>query len=219
MNALLQLFVLALAGLFSALACSGATDAPWVGVALDGAPCAGPGAGNFGPFDYLSRKDKLPVVERRHFTPQIEQLQRGETTGNAMGDIQYTLIKFPNHHRALNSAITFALTEKNAAVRRSYYPVECFLQRAINFSPRDYVPHMLYGLYLHRKGMLKPSLAHYQAAEKLSPNDANLLYNIGLAYFDLKNYPESARYARRAYAAGVDLPGLKRKLQGAGHWQ
>jgi len=81
------------------------------------------------------------------------------------------------------------------------------------------VPYMLYGLYLHRLGKLEQSLEKYQTAERLAPNDANLLYNIGLVHFDRKNYSESHRYAVRAYSHGIGLPGLKRKLQQAGHWK
>lgn len=194
-------------------------DAPWVGSSLDGMNCSGGSAGNFGPFDYRADKDKLPVVENRHFTPEIEQLQRGQTTANPMGDVQYTLVKFPNHHRALYSAVRYSLTATSSGERRKYPPAECFLQRAIAFSPDDSVPHMLYGLYLHRKGKLERSLDSYRAAEKLAPNDANLLYNLGLVLFDTGQYAESSRYAHRAYDYGITLPGLKRKLQQAGHWK
>ncbi len=192
--------------------------APWVGESLSGAACQGPSAGNFGPYDYLVHKDKLPVVENRHFTSRVEQLQAGETSKNPMGDIRYTLVKFPNHHRALYSAVRFNLANRNEASRRRY-PAECFLQRAIHFSPKDPVPYMLYGLYLHRLGKLEQSLEKYQTAERLAPNDANLLYNIGLVHFDRKNYSESHRYAVKAYSHGIGLPGLKRKLQQAGHWK
>ncbi|MFA5495318.1 MAG: tetratricopeptide repeat protein [Porticoccaceae bacterium] len=190
-----------------------------MGSSLDGMNCSGGSAGNFGPFDYRSDKDKLPVVENRHFTPEIEQLQRGQTTANPMGDVQYTLVKFPNHHRALYSAVRYSLTATSSGERRKYPPAECFLQRAIAFSPDDSVPHMLYGLYLHRKGKLERSLDSYRVAEKLAPNDANLLYNLGLVLFDTGQYAESSRYAHRAYDYGITLPGLKRKLQQAGHWK
>lgn len=210
--AIITLFALGFSPAWSAGA-----QAPWVGETLDGRTCKGAKAGNFGPFDYLVHKDKLPVVENRHFTPQVEQLKGGETTRHAMGDVNYTLVKFPNHHRALYSAVRFSLGDMGGGSRRRY-PAECFLQRAIYFSPGDSVPHMLFGLYLHRLGRLDQSLHEYRAAERLAPNDANLLYNIGLVQFDNGNYTESQRYAIRAYTHGITLPGLKRKLQQAGHW-
>jgi hypothetical protein len=45
------------------------------GLALAAAPAGATGCGSldnhFGPFDYRTDRDKLPVVERRHFTQQI----------------------------------------------------------------------------------------------------------------------------------------------------
>lgn len=192
--------------------------APWVGETLKGRACTGGNAGNFGPFDYVTRKDKLPVVENRHFTPQVEQLARGESTTEAMGDVNYTLTKFPNHHRALYSAVRYSLGEVPASSKGDYY-AECYLQRAIHFSPSDPVPRMLYGLYLHRLGKLEQSLEHYRAAEQMAPHDPNLLYNYGLALFDAGNYEDSYQYARKAYEYGMEFPALKRKLQQAGHWK
>lgn len=194
-----------------------ADPAPWVGMSFGGVTCKGGSAGNFGPYDYVTDKEKLPVVERRHFTPQVEQLVKGESTLDPMRDVNYTLVRFPNHHRALYSAVRFSLGE--ASNSKGNYSAECYLQRAINFSPSDPVPHMLFGLYLHRLGKLDQSLKHYRVAEKMAPNDANLLYNFGLALFDSGNFSESYEYAKRAYDSGMDFPALKRKLQQAGYWK
>ena len=215
-----RLPTVALSVLMSVLALAShaqAQKAPWVGETLDGRSCTGGDPRNFGPFDYRTDKDRLPVVENRHFTPQVEQLVRGESTLHPMGDASYTLVRFPNHHRALYSAVRFSLGESAYDSLRKY-PAECFLQRAIYFRPDDSVPHMLYGLYLHRLGELGQSLEKYQAAEELAPKDANLLYNMGLVYFDSGNYIESRRYAEEAYSFGIQLPGLQRKLEEAGYW-
>ena len=121
-----------------------ADPAPWVGMSFGGVTCKGGSAGNFGPYDYVTDKEKLPVVERRHFTPQVEQLVKGESTLDPMRDVNYTLVRFPNHHRALYSAVRFSLGE--ASNSKGNYSAECYLQRAINFSPSDPVPHMLWSL-------------------------------------------------------------------------
>ena len=198
--------------------CVGAEPAPWVGATLNGATCTGGNPGNFGPFDYITNKNKLPVVERRHFTAQVEQLVQGETAPHPMGDVSYTLVRFPNHHRALYSAVRYSLGEAPKSSRGNYY-AECFLQRAINFSPSDPVPQMLFGLYLHRLGHLRGAIDHYRVAEQMAPNDPNLLYNFGLALFDAGRYEEASQYARKAYDHGVEFPALKRKLKKAGYWQ
>ncbi|MAA86482.1 MAG: hypothetical protein CME39_02330 [Haliea sp.] len=191
--------------------------APWIGETFDGRQCTGPGTENYGPFDFRIDKNKLPIVENYHFTQDVEQLIRGVSVTHPIGDIRYTLTKIPNHHRALYSAVRFSISDPSARLKREN-PAECFLQRAIRYAPDDAVPHMLFGLYLHRLGHPRDSLQHYLRAEALTPNDVNLLYNMGLVYFDLGQYSEASRYAQQAYAAGVTFPGLKRKLQQAGHW-
>ena len=196
----------------------GRGHAPWVGTSLDGRRCEGEGTANFGPFDYRLDKGRLPIVERYHFTPKVEQLQGGQNNVSAIPDIRYTLTKFPNHHRALYSAIRFSLGNYRPVLQRQN-PAECFLQRAIAYAPQDPVPQMLFGLYLHRLGHPDKALEHYRTAEKLNPNDAMLAYNMGLAFYDLKRLEDAETYAHRAYDAGVSLPGLRRKLQAAGFFQ
>ncbi len=193
-------------------------QAPWVGETLDGRACTGGEARNYGPFDYVTNRDMLWRVDNNHFSPQVEQLIRGDTTAHPMGDVVYTLVRFPNHHRALYTAVRFSLGESSHG-SLDRYPAECYLQRAVNFSPNDSVPYMLYGLYLHRLGHLEQSLEKYEAAKALAPNDANLLYNLGLVHYDNGDYEKSYQYAVEAYNRGIEFPGLRRRLQEAGHWQ
>ena len=51
--------------------------------------------------DYIGGdKQLLGTVEQHHFTSNIESLRHGNT-GTLGGDLSYTLMLFPNHHRAL----------------------------------------------------------------------------------------------------------------------
>jgi tetratricopeptide (TPR) repeat protein len=214
---LAALFTLSLA---ETAAAAGRGNAPWVGESLSGKACAWSDPGNFGPFDYNIDKDKLPVVENHHFTREVEQLQKGSTAPYPIGDVSYTLVKFPNHPRALYSVIRFSLsTAPKANWEKRFPPAECYLQRAINYSPTDSTPYMLYGLYMHRLGNLEESLAMYKRAEKLAPNDINLAYNMGLLLYDAELYDESYQYAKKAYDGGMNPPGLKRKLDEKGYWK
>lgn len=215
---MLRFGVVAILALVAPLTLAANREAPWVGESLDGVRCTGDSVRNYGPFDYRTRKDKLPVVENRHFTPKVEQLQKGETTKHAIGDIKYTLVIFPNHHRALYSAVRFSLGKADSGLHRTY-PAECFLQRAMHFSPEDPVPYILYALYLHRSDRLEQALAMYRSAEEMAPHDGNLLYNLGLLFFDTGDYEQSREYALKAYDSGVTLPGLKRKLETVGYWK
>ena len=56
-------------------------------------------------------------------------------------------------------------------------------------------------------------------ADKLMPGDANVAYNLGLIYVDLKDYENAREYAKRAYDGGFPLPGLRQKLVQAGQWR
>ena len=164
-----------LAALLTALAVTaGSTDAlaqskkssgrpaPWRGVDLQGLECRGAMI-PFGPFDYLDRnkfQGELFITEEYHLTEEILRLQQATTT-TAINDIQYTLMAWPNHHKALYAAYTFRLLNRGEFRRdiNAPSPVECHLQRAMNFSPRDPVPYMIYGLLLHE-------WKHYQDALK-----------------------------------------------------
>jgi len=195
-------------------------SAPWVGNTLSGAPCQGKGQG-YGPYDYTNpnhRGNILKIVEQHHFTPKVEYLESGETTGkNPIGDIDYTLRAFPNHHRALYSLINYYFKQTNLYKKSDIYP-ECYLQRALNFKLNDGNVWLLFGLYLHKSGALVPAQQKYKEAEKIMPNSAELHYNMGLLYFELKDFASSKKYAIRAYELGYPLPGLRKKLKQAGHW-
>src|SRR5690242_20568976 len=144
-------------------------------------------ANAFGPFDYRYDKGNLPIVENNHFTPEVESLVRGKT-GALGGDIDYTLRAYPNHTRAL-----LAMERLTARLRvdkppQANYTIDCYYERAVRFRPDDGVVRMLYANYLARKGRPAEAIKHMEAAENsLGPN-ANLHYNMGLVYADLKQY-------------------------------
>jgi tetratricopeptide (TPR) repeat protein len=133
-----------------------------------------------------------------------------------MGDIHYTLQTWPNHHRALNSAFRYRLQHKelwasgdNSAQN---YPAECYLQRAINFSPNDPIPYMLHGMLMHQMKKFDAALKSYREAIRLRPDDLVTQYNMGLTLVELKKYREAQEVADKVYAAEFPLPGLQRKL-------
>lgn len=190
----------------------------WPGESLEGVPCVG-GLQGYGPYDYTNprhRREYLPIVERAHFTPQVEKLIKGNR-GSLYEDIDYTLRAFPNHHRALYAMIRYQLREKQRP-KHFHTPAECYLQRALQFRPDDGNVHLLYGLYLHRMGHLQEARAKYEDTEQYQAESAQLHYNFGLLLVDLKEYEQAREHAKKAYAAGFMLPGLQRKLKNAGYW-
>ena len=122
-----------------------AAEAPWIGYDLSGKPCNGVKA-SFGPYDYSKaylHEHELFLVESAHFNNKVETLTSGaKQKGNLLGDIHYTLKAWPNHHRALNTVIKYRILKgpyKNLGIEQP----ECYFQRAVNFSPKDDVSHML----------------------------------------------------------------------------
>lgn len=176
---------------------------------------------SFGPFDYTKpehRGHSLQIVEGRHFTSNIEALIKGET-GHLGGDLDYTLRAFPNHHRALNAIMRLSQREKKAMPTGAGYTVECYFDRALRFKPDDPTVLMLHGIFLNQQGKLDDAIAQVERANELQPKDANINYNLGLLYFDKKNFAKSKEHANTAYELGFPLQGLKNKLSKVGQWE
>jgi hypothetical protein len=145
-------------------------------------PGCGSLANAYGPYDYTNPthvRDNLPIVEQYHFDRGVDALKGHAISGpdNLGGDIAYTLRAFPNHHRALDAMGRYQLREKQAPARGARYTAECWFERAMAFAPNDGVVHMVYGIYLARKGDKDAALARYLEALDLLPDSAELHYN------------------------------------------
>ncbi len=177
--------------------------------------------GAYGPFDYTNPdhyRQKLPIVERFHFTRAVENLAKGNT-GRLIDDLDYVLMAFPNHHRALASMARLAIKDNKPRPLGSTYTMECWFDRAIRWRPEDGVVRMVYGNYLSQTKKYNEALPQYQKAEVLLKYNANLYYNMGLLYVDMKNYDKAREYAKKAYERGFPLVGLKNQLQKVGKWE
>jgi len=174
----------------------------------------------YGPFDYTNPdhvKNKLPIVTYAHFTSRVERLERGETGVRPIGDIDYTLRAFPNHHRALNAVGRYRLKHPKTANDR-FYSGKCYFLRAIEFKPDDPLVYSLYGIYLYQKGDFDGSLQQYKNALVLNPDFTEVHYNIGILYTKLDKFKLAKEHAEIAYRQGYPLPGLKNILQRKGAW-
>lgn len=180
-----------------------------------------PPPGSFGPYDYNDpiERAKAPIVEKRHFTPQVENLTHGESGIAVFPDIQYTLTKYPNHPRALQSLVRWSAKEKSEKPPGAIRSVTCFLKYAIVFAPNDMIPRMLLAKHYSQQGKVDDAIKVLQEADAIAPGDANLAYNMGLLYVDKKQYDQALAYAHKAYQAGFPLPGLREKLKRAGQWR
>jgi hypothetical protein len=206
-----------LAAAMAATLCGGASARI---LSLPDASVCGDLRNHYGPFDYrMQTANQRAVVERHHFTPKVEQLREGQSTRIIGSDIGYTLHVFPNHPRALNAMSRLALRDKRPQPTGASYPVECYFERAIRFQPSDPGPYLVYGMHLSRSGRAKEAVEALKVAADLAPADANVNYNLGLAYFEVKDYDNALKHAEVAYAAGFPLGGLRKLLKQVGKWR
>lgn len=179
----------------------------------------GPLTNHFGPFDYhASPPERRNLVENAHFTQDVERLRRGQSTAVIGADIHYTLMVFPNHPRALLAMSNLAQKEKLAKPAGSGFTVDCWFDRAVRFRDEDATVRMLFGIYLLKTNRAEQAVVQLEKASEFEGENANLAYNLGLAYFDLHDYKKSLAFAHQAYEQGFPLPGLRNKLKRAGKW-
>lgn len=176
------------------------------------------GPGQYGPYDYRTDRDKLPLVLGAHFTPEVEALIRGTTSHRPGGDIDYTLRAIPNNHRALLAMMRLGEKEKTSQPSGSRYTVECWFERAILFRPDDGIVRMIYSTYLHSKGRTPDAKAQLELATTHAKDSAFTHYNIGLHYFDLKNYDKALGQAHKAIYLGWTKTELRDQLRSIGKW-
>lgn len=177
---------------------------------------------HYGPYDYtnpLHVSERLEIVERVHFTSQVETLERGATSVYPMDDIDYVLRAFPNHHRALYAMAREYLKWKTPPASRGIYSADCYFRRAIAFRADDGMVRLVYGIYLAKSNRLDEALEQYQAAVRLMDHSSEAHYNLGLLYLRLGQTDKAVEEARRAYELGYPLPGLRDQLIERGVWK
>lgn len=174
----------------------------------------------YGPYDYrVADRQKISIVEQYHFDAGVESLTKAKTSTSGFGgDLDYTLRAVPNHHRALMTLRILAAREKTDKPRGSRYTVDCWFRRAERFAPDDVMVKTIYGLYLAQVKQSKAAREKLEQARSMNSSDPNVHYNLGLVYFDLGEYALARESARKAYAGGFPLPGLREKLKRAGQW-
>lgn len=195
-----------------------------------GNQACGPLGNTFGPFDYRDEagsvdfrknpNNPLFLVESAHFRPEMEALIRGgQGEHSSVGpELDYTLRAFPNHHKALDAMVRLSAKLQMDPVKGARYNVECWFERAIRFRPDDYIVRMIYSDYLGKTKRNADAMKQLEAVESSAKDNAFTLYNLGLLYFDLKEFDHALKQAQLAYGMGMQRPELRDKLIGSGHW-
>jgi uncharacterized protein (TIGR02996 family) len=174
----------------------------------------------YGPFDYrTNRGETLDVVERRHFTPEVEALIRGNTSIHIGQDLSYTLGTFPNHHRALMSMMRYGEKLKTPQPPYAQYSVECYFLRALRFRPDDTTVRMMYATFLNANARAPEAMQELEQVSKAAGDNPFTYYNMGLIYLDMKEYEKALALAHKAMALGFGRTGLRDKLMAVGKWR
>lgn len=183
------------------------------------AGCGALDNGSNGPFDYRTERGSgLKTVEQFHFTPNIENLIGGNSAPLG-AELDYTLRAFPNHHRALMAMMRLGEKLKSPQPAKAAHSVECYFERALRFRPDDSTARMIYATFLAKYGRGPEAIKQLEIATAAAGDNAYTHYNIGLIYFDIKDYDQALAQAHRAYGLGFVQPQLRDQLKNAGKWK
>lgn len=150
----------------------------------------------------VSTKTLLHSVDKFHtslFVPHIKQGRYEE----ALGDLKYTLNRFPNHLTALSYMGVYAAATKNFAVGVPYF------EKAIRHYPGYAITRAQYGIYLVRVGRIDTGIEKLKIAIEMDPQLAYAHAWIAEAY----NRSGKLALARDASSRARKL-GYKGKIPG-----
>lgn len=202
-------------GTLGVLCAVGATSA----VAQVSAEFCGPIESGSGPWDYRVDKQYLPLVENAHFTSLVENLVRGKTGESVGPDLDYTLARFPNHHRALVAVSKLYDKKLPEAVTRLPRPTECYFERAVRFRKNDTVVRLLYAQFLAKVGRSGEAAGQLQVAAALQPESAITQRNVGLLYLEMKAYDQALAQAHIVARLDPAETVLRQALERAKRWR
>ena len=181
----------------------------------------------YGPFDYrILSPDERDLVERAHFSYEYDAYLKGEKRTSRPGNpstpaagFGYTLWAFPNQVQSLAAMEGLGFQHKTERPPGAKLRVHCYFQRAIRFVPDDAEVRAIYGYYYARRGKPTEARQQLEKAEAMDSSKANVWLYLAFAYLEIKDYDKSLTAAKRAYASGYPLPGLRHRLERAGAWR
>src|SRR5262249_55088932 len=138
-----------------------------------------------GPWDYRNpvTRDKVAGVESFHFSKDVENLRRGQSSDTPAPDITYLLNKVPNHPRALIAYMNYIEKVRVDKPYDARFGLQCAFVRAQSFAPDDPAVWAIHAMFLNKHGRLDDAIAEMNHASTLAPYNANVHYNLGLLYF------------------------------------
>lgn len=145
-----------------------------------------------------------------------DPVQRSRQLQQAIREASYTIERSDPTHPLYAKMLTLRARAKYELGQRS----KAFddLKLAIRLHGKVAAPYSAMGFMLREAGEPKKALEVLERGEAESGGSAELHYFQGIILAELKRYPRALEQAKLAYKKGYPLPGLKRKLRAAGHW-
>lgn len=186
-------------------------------------------AGRFGPFDYRidkyvyestygSHAKRVWMVEQAHFTKKTEMLIRMRPNVPVGSDLSYTLDAYPNHHRALIALIRLGELEKTEQPLGSSNSIDCWFRKAFAFAPDDRIVRLINAQHLIATGKNSEAIDMLRLVATMGENEPFTQHNIGLLYFDMKDYDSALLQSHKAYRMGMTNQTLREQLTRVGKW-
>lgn len=159
------------------------------------------------------RHNLLRTVEINHLGLGREKL-RTRYYESAFGEFAFILLHFPNHPQGLMGMVEVCRNWKTPKCS-----MDVFFERAVAVNPNAGGTYVTQGIYLARQGRYPAAIDSYRRSLELEADSPNAHYNLGLAYFETKQFERANEHAQKAYELGFPLPGLREKLKRSGHWK
>jgi tetratricopeptide (TPR) repeat protein len=156
--------------------------------------------------DYFSA-DKSPgsylkILESAHVNTIPSWINKGRLD-NAIGDIKYTLDRFPNHPVSLQQLSMVAQMSKNTALAVSYF------ERAISLFPQYALTQAQYGLFLVSVNKVDAGIEHLTRSIEMEPKLPAGHAGLAHAYAKKGDFEQAREAAKKARDLGFPgkLPG------------
>lgn len=134
-------------------------------------------------------KHLLYLVERAHLNPNVfAGLRAGNLQGQNVGDLDYTLRRFPNHPTALQ------LMGSATRITNRYDLGLFYFKKAVGLYPQYALTHAQYGEYLASIGRVSEGITELKKALEMDPKLAPAYAWLAKAY-RLSGHSELARQA------------------------
>ena len=173
----------------------------------------------YGPYDYTNsehRKNYLSIVERHHFSSNVQFLLKGDSSAFIWDDLVFVVKAFPNHHRALAVMVKHRLANKPLSPGANR--IECYFANAFSFKSDDAQVYLIFAQYLAKTGAHEQALRVFKKHESMKSVSSERDLSLGMLYFDMKQYAKARALAEKLSRNQNPNTELKDKLISVDQW-